>query len=113
MFSGCTNLTNIPELPAETLTKYCYYGMFSGCTGLTYISDTIFSNNVNLTTECYYGMFENCTNITSVTISKKTLPDTANKCFGRLFAGCSKLSNIVYYCNKLGEDSNTGINHTY
>lgn len=139
MFENCTNLTNIPELPAETLKDFCYSNMFSGCTnltktgqtlwtntanrcceymfmgctGLTDISDTIFTDNVNLTTECYYGMFENCTNITSVTISKKTLPDTAAGCFGRMFAGCSKLSNIVYYCDKLGEDTNTGINHTY
>lgn len=139
MFENCTNLVQVPELPATDLRDYCYSYMFSGCTnltktgqtlwtntanrsceymfmgctGLTDISDTIFSNNVNLTTECYYGMFENCTNITSVTISKKTLPDTANKCFGRMFAGCSSLSEIVYYCNKLGEDTNTGINHTY
>ena len=87
--------------------------MFLNCTGLTDISDTIFSNNVNLTTECYYGMFENCTNISSVTIHNKVLPDSANGCFGRLFAGCSKLSKITYYCDKLGEDSNPEINHTY
>lgn len=139
MFENCTNLTNVPELPAETLKDYCYSHMFSGCTGLTQtgqtlwtntanrcceymfsgctglteVSDTIFSDNVNLTTECYYGMFENCTNITSIRILKKVLPDTTNKCFGRLFAGCSKLSKITYYCDKLGEDTNTGINHTY
>ena len=139
MFENCTNLTNVPELPATVLKDYCYSYMFSGCTkltktgqtywtntanrcceymfkgctGLTDISDTIFSNNVNLTSECYYGMFENCTNITSVTIHKKVLPDSANKCFGRMFAGCSALSEIVYYCDKLGEDSNTEINHTY
>lgn len=139
MFENCTNLTNVPELPAETLKDYCYSHMFSGCTGLTQtgqtlwtntanrcceymfsgctglteVSDTIFSDNVNLTTECYYGMFENCTNITSVTIHKKVLPNSADGCFGRLFVGCSKLSKITYYCDKLGEDSNTGINHTY
>ena len=139
MFENCTNLTNVPELPATDLKDFCYSNMFSGCTGLTKtgqtlwtntanrsceymfigctgltdISDTIFSNNVNLTSECYYGMFENCTNISTVTISKKVLPDSANKCFGRIFAGCSKLSEIVYYCDKLGEDTNTEINHTY
>ena len=47
--------------------------------------------------------------LTCVYIFNKVL----DKCFGRLFAGCSKLSMITYYCNKLGEDSNTGINHTY
>ena len=29
-----------------------------------------------------------------------------------MFSGCSALSEIVYYCDKLGEDANTGINHT-
>lgn len=139
MFENCKNLVECPELPAQTLKDYCYSNMFSGCakitktgqtlwtntanrsceymfmdcTGLTDISDTIFSNNVNLTTECYYGMFENCTNITSVRILKKVLPDSADSCFARLFAGCLALSEIIYYCDKLGEDTNTGINHTY
>ena len=139
MFENCKNLVECPELPATDLKNYCYLRMFSGCTkitktgqtswtntanrsceymfmdctGLTDVSDTIFSDNVNLTTECYYGMFENCTNITSVTIHKKVLPDSANGCFTRLFAGCSALSEIVYYCDKLGEDTNTRINHTY
>lgn len=139
MFESCKNLVEVPELPAETLQDYCYSQMFSGCTkltktgqtswsntanrcceymfsgctGLTEISTLIFSDNVNLTSECYWGMFSNCTNISSVTIHKKVLPDSADACFGRLFAGCSKLSKITYYCDKLGEDSNTGINHTY
>ena len=139
MFYNCKNLVEVPELPATDLKNYCYSYMFSGCTGLTKtgqilwtntanrcceymfmgctgltdISDTIFSDNVNLTSECYYGMFENCTNITSVTILKKVLPDSADGCFGRLFVNCSKLSEIFYYCDKLGEDTNTEINNTY
>lgn len=139
MFAFCTNVTNVPELPAETLQDYCYSHMFNGCTkltktgnvswtntanrcceymfsdctGLTDVSDTIFSNNVNLTSECYMGMFQGCTNISSVTIRKGVLPDSAAGCFARLFVNCSKLSEIVYYCNKLGEDTNTGINHTF
>ena len=139
MFENCKNLVECPELPATDLKNYCYLRMFSGCTkitktgqtswtntanrsceymfmdctGLTEVSDTIFSNNVNLTSECYYGMFENCTNITSVRILKKVLPDSATGCFTRLFVGCLTLSEIIYYCDKLGEDSNTGINYTY
>lgn len=139
MFYNCKNLVECPELPATDLKDYCYSYMFSGCTrltktgqtswtntsnrcceymffgctGLTSISELIFSNNVNLTSECYWGMFQDCTNISSVTILKKVLPDSSDSCFGRLFAGCSKLSEIVYYCDKLGEDPNTEINHTY
>ena len=37
MFGGCTNLTTAPELPATTLTNFCYQKMFSGCTNLNYI----------------------------------------------------------------------------
>ena len=139
MFENCTNLTNIPELPAQTLKDYCYSNMFSGCTkltktgnvswtntasrcceymfmdctGLINVSDTIFSDNVNLTRECYWGMFQDCTNIYTVRILKKVLPDSADSCFGRMFAGCSKLSEIVYYCDNLGGVSNTEINHTF
>ena len=139
MFENCKNLVECPELPATNLKDYCYSHMFSGCTkitktgqtswtntanrsceymfmsctGLTDISDTIFSNNVNLTYECYWGMFQGCINISSVTIHKEVLPDSAPGCFSRLFVNCSKLSEIVYYCDKLGEDSNTEINHTF
>ena len=139
MFRSCVNLFEVPELPAQTLKDYCYSFMFAGCTGLTKtgdilwtntanrcceymfcmctgltdISDTIFSDNVNLASGCYQGMFQDCTNISSVRILKKVLPDSADSCFGRLFAGCSALSEIIYFCDKLGEDTNTGINHTY
>ena len=34
MFYNCTSLVNAPELPAETLSKSCYYNMFNGCTSL-------------------------------------------------------------------------------
>ena len=138
MFKSCAHLIECPELPATDLRDYCYSAMFAGCrsltktgnvswtntanrcceymfkgcTGLTDVSDTIFYDNVNLTTACYWGMFEKCTNITSVRILKKVLPDSADKCFVGMFFDCSSLSEIVYYCDKLGEDANTGINHT-
>ena len=37
MFEGCTSLTSAPELPATTLTNYCYQAMFRNCTSLNYI----------------------------------------------------------------------------
>ena len=37
MFKGCTSLTTAPELPATTLTTYCYQWMFQLCTNLNYI----------------------------------------------------------------------------
>ena len=35
MFSGCTNLTSAPALPATTLASRCYSSMFYGCSSLT------------------------------------------------------------------------------
>jgi len=37
MFSGCTRLTKVPELPATILASGCYNYMFKGCTSLNYI----------------------------------------------------------------------------
>ena len=37
MFSGCTSLTQAPELPATTLADSCYNVMFKGCSSLSEI----------------------------------------------------------------------------
>jgi hypothetical protein len=42
MFSGCTALTQAPELPAKTLKGNCYQNMFSGCTNLNNINVNFF-----------------------------------------------------------------------
>ena len=41
MFQGCTSLTQVPALPATTLTKQCYDNMFSSCTSLKLSSTKI------------------------------------------------------------------------
>ena len=38
MFSGCSELTTAPTLPAETLAFGCYNEMFSGCTALSSVT---------------------------------------------------------------------------
>jgi len=37
LFSGCSQLSHAPELPAKTLTDGCYYKMFWGCRSLSYV----------------------------------------------------------------------------
>ena len=37
MFEGCTSLTTAPELPATTLSEGCYDNMFRDCSSLNYI----------------------------------------------------------------------------
>ena len=71
MFSGCTSLTQAPELPATTLAYKCYYGMFSTCTSLTKAPALPATNLVN---SCYDSMFYGCTNITSVTMKNAVKP---------------------------------------
>ena len=63
MFSGCTSLTQAPELPATTLAEYCYKGMFSHCTNLTQAPEL---PATTLAENCYYIMFEGCTKLNYV-----------------------------------------------
>ena len=60
MFSGCTNLTTAPVLPATTLANYCYQYMFLGCTSLT---TAPVLPATTLAQGCYSGMFNGCTKL--------------------------------------------------
>ena len=60
MFSGCTNLTTAPELPATTLVSGCYRGMFFGCISLTRAPELPATTLANY---CYSNMFRACTNL--------------------------------------------------
>ena len=113
MFSGCTNLTAAPELPATTLASNCYQYMFYGCTSLTqaptlpattlmpYCYSYMFYNCTSLTQAptlpattlanyCYTSMFTNCTNLTAA----PTLPATTltSNCYSSMFQNCSSLT---------------------
>ena len=72
MFSGCSGLTEAPELPATTLARFCYLYMFSGCTGLEIVEEKdivhsipwkIPENVTGLDTSGADTIFEGCTNI--------------------------------------------------
>lgn len=86
MFSGCTSLTQAPDLPATTLTNNCYQQMFQGCTGLTKAPAL---PATTLTNWCYFGMFYNCTSLTQA----PALPATTLMflCYGSMFGGCTSL----------------------
>ena len=60
MFEECSSLTTAPELPATTLTDYCYQEMFSGCSSLTTAPELPAKTLVNY---CYYNMFKGCTKL--------------------------------------------------
>nr|DAD96472.1 MAG TPA: hypothetical protein [Myoviridae sp. ctj3P51] len=86
MFSGCTNLTTAPELPATTLSENCYGGMFSGCTNLTTAPEL---PATTLERNCYSFMFQGCTNLTTA----PELPATtlAQLSYFYMFKDCTKL----------------------
>ena len=87
MFSGCTGLTEAPELPATTLAVGCYSGMFFGCTGLTEAPEL---PATTLAEGCYAEMFSGCTGLTEA----PELPATtlAVHCYAVMFAGCTCLT---------------------
>ena len=87
MFSGCTSLTQAPELPATTLAKSCYFSMFSNCTALTQ-APTLPATT--LEANCYFSMFSNCTALTQA----PALPATTltEGCYGGMFSGCTALT---------------------
>ena len=65
LFSGCTQITSAPELPAKTLATFCYEHMFEGCTALTSAPELPAKTLANY---CYRYMFNGCTNLSSVTM---------------------------------------------
>ena len=87
MFSGCTSLTQAPELPATTLESSCYGYMFKECTSLTQAPEL---PATTLKTFCYGGMFQGCTSLTQA----PELPATtlAKGCYGYMFNGCTGLT---------------------
>lgn len=86
MFKGCTSLVKAPELPATSLTNYCYSNMFYGCASL--VSAPVLPATI-LTQSCYSFMFVNCTSLTTA----PELPsiDLADGCYQGMFSGCASL----------------------
>ena len=87
MFSGCTNLTQAPELSATILNDYCYESMFEDCTSLIQAPEL---PATTLSNDCYGYMFKNCTSL----IQAPELPATtlANDCYGFMFQNCTSLN---------------------
>ena len=87
MFSGCSSLTQAPELPAMTLADSCYSSMFGGCTSLIKAPEL---PAMTLADSCYGGMFSSCFSLTQA----PELPATtlAKSCYAGMFIACSSLA---------------------
>ena len=95
MFSGCSNLSNAPELPATTLADSCYYGMFQNCSKLVNAPEL---PATTLADSCYSQMFMKCTSL--VTAPELPASVLVRYCYRYMFSGCTKLVNGP---TKLGE----------
>ena len=86
MFSGCTNLTQAPELSATILNDHCYESMFEDCKSLTQAPEL---PATTLADYCYYYMFSNCTSL----VQAPELPATtlSSGCYNSMFQGCTSL----------------------
>lgn len=92
MFMGCTALTTAPELPATTLTKYCYALIFQGCTSLTTAPEILPATT--MAEGCYRMMFYGCTSLTTAPIIMATAITT--NCFVGMFQSSALESVTVY-----------------
>ena len=87
MFEGCIRLTAAPELPATTLGYACYDNMFLGCIALT---TAPVLPATTLTDYCYHCMFQNCSSLTTA----PELPATTLTygCYYGMFQYCTSLT---------------------
>ena len=101
LFKDCAVLTSAPELPATTLSDFCYDGMFYGCTSLTAAPEL---KATTLEYSCYSNMFSGCTSLTAAPELKATTLEYS--CYSNMFSGCISLTSapelpattLVYSC---------------
>ena len=105
MFSGCSKLTQAPELPATTLANSCYIGMFKGCSSLT-TAPTL--PVTTLYGYCYAEMFYECSALTTA----PELPATtlADNCYARMFWRCTSLSSLKVAFTTWGSETSNWLN---
>ena len=95
MFSGCTKLTNLPELPDyfQFLATGCFKGMFQDCTALTTAPEL---SAYQLGEYCCQNMFYGCTSLETAPMLHVVFSLAAD-CFAGMFSGCTKLSSVKLF----------------
>jgi len=87
MFALCRNLLTVPELPATTMAEGCYNLMFQGCPSLTTPPEL---PATNLAIACYRGMFSDSSGLTTAPVLSATV--LADECYSNMFFGCKSLT---------------------
>ena len=95
MFSGCTNITNIPAniFSEVTFTENSCDGMFSGCTSITNIPENLFGT-LNLPNLCCRSMFQGCTSITNIPENLFRNVLLSESSLVQMFQRCIHITNI-------------------
>jgi hypothetical protein len=90
MFSGCTNLTTAPELPATKLADYCCQNMFENCTSLATAPEL---PATTLASFCYSYMFHGCTKLNYIKMLATDI--SATNCLSNWVKGVASTGTFV------------------
>ena len=94
LFWGCTSLVTPPALPATELQQSCYIFMFDGCSSLTTAPEL---PATTLAESCYQSMFTRCTSLE--TTPKLAATELAKDCYLYMFDGCTSLKEVWVKAN--------------
>ena len=106
MFSGCSSLTQAPDIYATNAPWLCCSNMFSGCVSLE--NPPQIACNVYAGTQSFLGMFQGCISLKQSPTMNDTIRDGGE--WGQhydMFKGCSSLNYVevsftqwtIYYSN--------------
>ena len=94
MFANCENLVVSPPtlgISNEELSRYCFCGMFSGCTSLTDAPEILAASFSG--SNCCDSMFVGCTNLTGIQHTLGTTSGSyGGLSLSNMFAGCTKIT---------------------
>lgn len=104
MFSGCSNLLSVPELPATNLGYSPYRSMFEKCTSL--LKGPSILPAIKIGNWAYGSMFKGCTSlINAPELPAETLP---GGCYYDMFNGCTSLKTIRCRAKVKSDNTTTG-----
>lgn len=99
MFSGCSLLTEAPDLKAKELTRECYASMFSGCSSLTEAPEIAAET---VAPYCCQYMFSGCKLLTEGPVLKAKTLEKA--CYNGMFTTCYKLGSLTCLATDISAD---------
>lgn len=93
LFSGCTTVISVEnmELPATTLSTWCYTNMFNRASNLTTPPKVLPATS--LVSQCYYNMFYSCSSLTASPLLPA--PTLVTECYRQMFRNCTNISSVT------------------